>query len=208
MTPESVDAVILAGGRARRLGGVDKGLLPLRGRPLVAWVAQRLAPQVDSICISANRHLDEYAALGYPVVPDTLPDHPGPLAGILAATAAPGREWVLTTPCDTPFLPADLVRSLLAAARQAGVPLARAASPEQTHYAVMLVHRALLPDLAGFVASGGRQVQAWQARHAHVDVRFEVGEAAFFNVNTPDDLARAEAMVAALASAGTGTRIG
>jgi molybdopterin-guanine dinucleotide biosynthesis protein A len=196
MAREPVSAIILAGGRARRFGGQDKGLIGLHGKPLVQWAADDLAPQVSEIVLSANRNQATYASLGYPVVADSAPDHPGPLAGILAAASHTSNEWVLTSPCDTPFLPSDLASRLLDQARSAGVPLARAADPEQIHFTVMLLHRSLLPDLAEFVATGGRQVQAWQARQHHRDVTFVSSPWAFFNINTPDDLRRAEHHVA------------
>lgn len=194
---DAIGAVLLAGGRARRLGGIDKGLVSLHGEPLAAWVGRRLAVQVDHLIISANRNADAYAALGYPVVADSLPDQPGPLAGLLAAADRLAEPWLLSAPCDTPFLPADLAGRLRAAAQSAGVPLARARAGGQTHFAVMLCRRELLADLAAYLAAGGRQVQAWQARHPHIDVDFP-DPAAFFNINTEADLAEARAVPVAL----------
>lgn len=194
MTAE-VAAIVLAGGRGRRLDGRDKGLVELAGRPLAAWVIERLRPQAGEIVVSANRNLDAYAALGCPVVPDTLPGQPGPLAGILAAAGRVAADWLLVTPCDTPFLPADLATRLLSQARTCGVPLVRAADGERVHYAVMLLHRCLLADLAAALAGGERRVQAWQARLPHADARF-ADPLAFFNVNDADDLRRAEAEAA------------
>jgi molybdopterin-guanine dinucleotide biosynthesis protein A len=192
MAAEDISAIILAGGRARRFAGQDKGLIALQGRPLVRWAADRLAPQVAEILISANRNLEAYAGLGHPVLADALADFPGPLAGILSAAERSRREWVLTAPCDAPFLPADLASRLLARARACQVPLVRAADQAQVHYAVMLLRRDLLADLADYVAGGGRQVQAWQARHPHADAVFAEGQRAFLNINTPEDLRLAE----------------
>ena len=191
MKADSVAAVILAGGRASRFGGQDKGLIALRGRPLVRWTLDRLLHQVDEVVISANRHLEEYGRLGHKVIADTLPNHPGPLAGILAAGSATEREWVLTSPCDTPFLPGDLVTRLLAEAATSTLPLIRAADPGQVHYTLMLFRRSLLPDLAAYLAEGGRRVQAWQARHPSRDVVFPNPQA-FLNINTTEDLRYAE----------------
>lgn len=191
---EPVAAIVLAGGRGRRMDERDKGLVDLAGRPLAAWVIERLRPQVDEIVVSANRHLDAYAAFDCPVVPDTLPGQPGPLAGILAAGGHTGADWLLVTPCDTPFLPADLVARLLAVAQAQEVPLVRAADGERIHYAVMLMHRHLLADMAAALADGERRVQAWQARHAHAEARFEAPDA-FLNINSADDLRLAEAML-------------
>jgi molybdopterin-guanine dinucleotide biosynthesis protein A len=187
VNPE-IAAIVLAGGLGRRMDQRDKGLVELAGRPLTAWVVARLRPQVGAIVISANRNLDAYAALGYPVVPDTLPDRPGPLAGILAAAEHATADWLLVTPCDTPFLPADLAARMLAMAEQRAVPLVRAADAGQVHYAVMLMRRGLLADLAAAVAEGERRVQGWQTRHPHADAVFDAPDA-FINVNTEADLA-------------------
>lgn len=193
--PEEIAAIVLAGGRGRRMDERDKGLVALAGRPLAAWVCQRLADQVDELVISANRNLGDYAALGHPVVTDDLPGQPGPLAGILAAATRTTADWLLVVPCDTPFLPADLAARLLYAAHTAGTSLTRAADPERSQYAIMLLNRRLLPDLAATLATGKRRVQDWQARHQPAEVHFEEA-GAFFNVNSPDDLRQAEAMLA------------
>ena len=184
-------AILLSGGRGCRLGGREKGLAPLAGRPLIQWVIDRVAPQVDKLVISANQQTDAYRALGWPVVADTLPDQPGPLAGILAAATLLQAEWLLVVPCDTPFLPLELVNQL-AAATGDGVHLARATDAEQDHYAVMRLHRRLLPDMAAFLAEGQRSVQRWQARHPCGEARFPDPNA-FANLNTAADFAHAEA---------------
>lgn len=192
--PESrpVSAVILAGGLARRFQGEDKGLIELVRRPLAAWVAERLYGHAREILINANRNLSRYAAIGHTVVPDHLPDRPGPLAGLLAAARTAQQEWLLCVPCDVPFLPLDLVMQLHDHALASQVRLARAADETGTHFAVMLVHRELIPDLEDFVSGGGRQVQAWQARHANETIYFGGDPYAFLNINTPEDLKKAE----------------
>ncbi len=187
-----ISAILLAGGQGRRMGGLDKGLVDLHGRPLVAHVAERLSAQVDEIVISANRNLDRYATLGWPVVTDTLPGQRGPLAGVLAAGRQARAECLLVVPCDTPFLPLDLARRLAGAADHAGRPLARAADPERMHYAVMWLRRALLEDLDAYLAEGGEAVRAWQARHHPATARFE-DATAFRNLNDPAELAEVEA---------------
>jgi len=187
-----VTGIVLAGGLARRFRGEDKGLIKLAGRPLAGWVADGLRGRVAEIVISANRNLPDYARLGHTVAPDRLPDYPGPLAGLLAAAATAQREWLLTAPCDAPFLPLNLVSHLLAHARAASVPLARAADETGTHFAIMLAHRDLIDDLRDYVDEGGRRVQAWQQRHACETVYFGDDAYAFLNVNTPDDLSTAE----------------
>jgi molybdopterin-guanine dinucleotide biosynthesis protein A len=190
--PVPVTAVILAGGLARRFKGEDKGLLELDRRPLAAWVAERLHGHVAEVLLNANRNLGSYGALGYPVVADHLAGNLGPLAGILAAGRTAQQEWLLTVPCDGPFLPLDLAMHLHAQALVNQVPIVRAADETGVHYAVMLMHRSLLAELESFVQGGGRQVRAWQEAHSVETVLFKGDPYAFLNVNTPDDLRTAE----------------
>lgn len=192
--PETVGAVILAGGRGRRFGGRDKGLLELSGQPLVTWVMQRLRPQVATIVLNANRNGADYATWAE-VVADLIPGQPGPLAGIHAACAVLSTEWVLATPCDTPFLPADLVEQLHSGARRAGVDAVYAVDAKQAHYGVVLLRRALANDIPTFLAQGGRRVQDWLARQQARPVLLRAPAQALFNVNTPQDLALAERLV-------------
>ena len=168
------------------MGGADKGLVDYQGRPLVEWVLDVLAPQVGEIVISANRNLERYAAYGRRVLPDTLPDYPGPLAGVLAALQAVTTDWLLVVPCDTPHLPADLAFRLLGAAQLEGVPLAVAEDDARIHHSCFLVRTDRRDDLAAFLARGERAVRHWQAGLASTSVRFDA--AAFANVNRPDDL--------------------
>ena len=176
-----VAAVVLAGGRGSRMGGVDKGLVAYNGRPLVEWVLDALRQQADPLLISANRNLERYRTYGVAVVTDTLPDYPGPLAGVLAALDATDSTWLAVTPCDTPHLPRDCVARLLAAACAADVPLAVAADDTRTHYTTFLVRASERAALAAFLASGRRAVRDWMAGTPHVVVRFDT--AAFVNVN-------------------------
>lgn len=124
MSPSDITGIILAGGLGRRMGGVDKGLQLLDGRPLVRHVAERLAPQVDQLLINANRSQADYAALGYPVLADEIPDFAGPLAGLHAALSAATTAWVVTVPCDSPYLPLDLVSRLQAGLQSSAAGLA------------------------------------------------------------------------------------
>lgn len=190
--PRPVSAIILAGGRARRFGGLDKGLIALAGRSLAAWVAERLVGHAAEILVNANRNLADYGALGHTVVPDVMPEYPGPLAGILAAAHTARQEWLLSVPCDVPFLPLDLVMRLHNQALQDQVPLVRVADESGIHFAIMLAHRDLMPDLQDYVAAGGRQVQSWQARHPSETLFFGEDPYAFLNINTQDDLRTAE----------------
>ena len=183
---EDVAAVILAGGQGRRMGGADKGLIDYQGRPLIEWVLDTLAPQVGEIVISANRNLERYVTYGRRVLPDTLPDYPGPLAGVLAALQAVTADWLLVVPCDTPHLPADLALRLLGAAQLEGVPLAVAEDDARVHHSCFLVHAHQRAHLAEFLARGDRAVRRWQAELSATRVRFDA--AGFVNINQPDDL--------------------
>jgi molybdopterin-guanine dinucleotide biosynthesis protein A len=189
--------VILAGGLARRMGGGDKPLLRLGGRTLLDHVAGRLGPQCSGLILNVNGHPARFGEVRLPVVPDPLPGHPGPLAGILAAldwAAAhrPGIAWVVSAPGDTPFLPPDLVPRLHEARESAGLPLACAASGGQLHPAVGLWPVDLRHDLREAVAAGGlRSVRDWAARHGMAQASWSSEPLdPFFNINTPEDLAR------------------
>ncbi|MBZ6065239.1 molybdenum cofactor guanylyltransferase MobA [Aeromonas schubertii] len=186
--PDTLIAVILAGGRATRMGGSDKGWIPLRGKPLICHVQERLAPQVDGLLINANRNLARYQALA-PVVSDTLGDYPGPLAGMLAGLEAATSEWVLFVPCDTPFLPRDLV-SRLQAARTPECEVVVAHDGEWLQPVVALVKRSLRGSLAATLAAGERRIDRWYARHTMVLADFSDCPHAFDNLNSPDELAR------------------
>ena len=181
-----VVAVVLAGGQGRRMGGADKGLMDYQGRPLIEWVLAALTPQVDALVISANRNLDLYAAYGHRVLPDTLSDFPGPLAGVLAALQAVTADWLVVAPCDTPHLPADLVHRLLAAAQRENVPLAVAADDARAHPSCFIVRTDQRDTLAEYLARGERAVRHWQAGLASTTVRFDA--AGFANLNQPTDL--------------------
>ncbi len=183
-----ITGLVLAGGEGRRMGGADKGLLPLADRPLVAHVLARLAPQVDGILISANRNLDAYRAFGHPVLPDTVGAAQGPLAGLHAGLAACATPWLLTCPCDCPALPADLAARLLAAAEAGQAAIAVATAAGKTQPAFQLLRRELLPALEAHFAAGGRKLMAWCREQGAVEVEFP-DPAAFRNLNTPEDLA-------------------
>ncbi|MGB3406999.1 MAG: molybdenum cofactor guanylyltransferase MobA [Jannaschia sp.] len=192
--------VILAGGRATRMGGGDKGRLALKGRTLIARVIDVLAPQVDRLALNANGDPGRWSDLGLPVLPDTAGDHPGPLAGVLAGldwAASVGCPHIVTAAADTPFLPPDLVPRLLLSVGPSGLALAATRDggrvwPQPT-FGLWPV--ALREDLRNALAEGTRKVLHWTDRHdAGLAVFATEPWDPFFNVNTPDDLARAEAM--------------
>ena len=187
-----VTGIVLAGGMGRRMGGVDKGLVELDGKPMVAHVLARLSPQVGAILINANQNADRYASFGYPVVADEVGGYAGPLAGLHAGMTRASTRYVATVPCDSPFLPVDLV-ARLAAAMTATTELAVAKTFAQPHPVFALVRRDVLPNLAEFLAGGGRKIDAWYAALRIVEVPFDDDEAAFRNINTADELAAAAA---------------
>lgn len=207
MRPDTL-GVVLAGGLARRMGGGDKPLRMLGGRPMLDHALCRLLPQVAAVLINANGDPARFAGYGLPVVADSMPDHPGPLAGILAAldwaaAARPDLAWVVSVPGDSPFIPADLVTRLHAAREAAGVPLACARSAGQAHPPVGLWPVALREDLRAALAAGERKIDRWTARHgcAHADWPDSPVDP-FFNANAPEDLAAAERLLPLLQSAG------
>ncbi|MCB6176727.1 molybdenum cofactor guanylyltransferase [Rhodobacter sp. Har01] len=194
--------VILAGGQSRRMGGGDKGLLLLAGRPVLAHVRDRLAGQCRRLALNANGDPARFAGLGLPVLPDVLPagveDSPGPLGGVLAAmdwAAGLGATEVVTVASDTPFLPLDLVARLAAAGPFAVAAGATEAGP-RLHPVCGLWPVALRPALAAALAAGERRIGQWaQARGAAVAVFPAAVPDPFLNLNTPQDLTAAEALL-------------
>ena len=187
-----IAAIILAGGLARRMGGGDKALLPLGKTTVLAHIVTRLTPQVDALAINANGDPARFAQAGLPVLPDTVPGFPGPLAGVLAGlewASGCGAAWLVTAPGDTPFLPADFVLRLYAGRSPSG--FACAASGGRTHPAAALWPVSARDALAQALAAGLRKIDAFTGPDAAA-VEWPVHPAdPFFNINTPDDLAAA-----------------
>lgn len=192
--------VILAGGRARRMGGADKAMLPLGGLRLIEHVAARLAPQCEALAVNANGDPERLGFLGLPVFPDGLPDWPGPLAGILAAmdwAAERGAPRVVTAPTDTPFLPVGLVARLAAAGDAAFAASGPAEAPDW-HPTIGLWPVSGREALRAALRGGARKVRDWAVNAGAVPVIFgSEPQDPFQNINTPDDLRRAEARLAA-----------
>lgn len=190
--PPDTFGVILAGGLARRMGGGDKPLRLLEGRPMLDHVIARLAPQCAALAINANGDAARFAAYALPILPDTLPENPGPLAGILAAMEASPLPWIVTAPGDSPFLPHDLVARLHAAREAAGMPMACAASAGHTHPPIALWPRALAAELRAAIEAGERKIDRWTARHGVATAEWpSVPFDPFFNANTPEELEEA-----------------
>jgi molybdopterin-guanine dinucleotide biosynthesis protein A len=197
MTPASdITGVILAGGRGSRMGGVDKGLQNFNGMPLALATLMRLAPQVGSVMINANRNLAAYESFGAPVWPDVLPDYAGPLAGFLTGLEHCETPWLVTVPCDTPLFPLDLVERLAHAADAEGAEIAMAAAREEdgkvrTQPVFSLLRVDLLESLIAFTHGGGRKIDAWTSQHKTAIVTFDSpadAPRAFFNANTLAEL--------------------
>lgn len=184
-----ITGIVLAGGQGRRMGSVDKGFVELDGRPLVAHVIERLAPQVQTLIINANQNIGRYAAFGFPVVADAIGGFAGPLAGLHAGLAAATTPFVATCPCDSPFLPADLVVRLSGAFDAQPIDIAVARTFAQPHPVFALARRSVLPHLARFLDGGGRKIDAWYASLPIAEVAFDDEADAFRNINTPAELA-------------------
>ncbi|MEY2685253.1 MAG: Molybdenum cofactor guanylyltransferase [Pseudomonadota bacterium] len=191
--------LVLAGGLGSRMGGVDKGLQTLQGRPLAWHSLQRLQAQthpLQQLAINANRHLDTYQTWGVPVWPDTLADHPGPLAGFLTGLSHCQTPYLLTVPCDTPDFPLDLLARLWAALQAQNADMAMALAPDaegvpRRQPVFCLLKTSLQPHLAHFLAQGGRKIGAWTDQHRCAQVVFDQPTdtpLAFANLNTLADL--------------------
>jgi molybdopterin-guanine dinucleotide biosynthesis protein A len=170
------------------MGGVDKGLQALRGKRLVDHVYQRLAPQVGGIIINANQNHEEYKTFGVRVVSDAIGGYAGPLAGLHAGLSISKRPFLASVPCDSPFLPADLVERLYQRLDESGAELAVAKTGDQPHPVFSLMRRGVLDHLDGFLKSGGRKIDAWYATLNVVEVGFDDEPEAFSNINTREEL--------------------
>lgn len=183
-----VTGIVLAGGQGSRMGGVDKGLQAFRGKPMAAHVIERLAPQVDEILINANRNPEAYAAFGHRVIADEIEGFAGPLAGFERGLAHAAAALVVTVPCDSPFLPRDLVSRLRAGLESQGARLAVAKTGDQAHPVFCLMRRDVHESLRAFLASGQRKIDRWYSQLAVVEVRFDDEADAFLNINTREEL--------------------
>jgi len=187
-----VTGVVLAGGQGSRMGGVDKGLQPFRGRPMVAHAIERLAPQVDELLVNANRNPAEYERFGHRVIADEIAGFAGPLAGFERGLAHASGMLVATAPCDSPFLPTDLVARLRKALEEAKADLAVAKTGSQAHPVFCLMRRTVHPSLSAFLGRGERKIDRWYASLAVVEVAFDDEADAFLNINTREELVHLE----------------
>jgi molybdopterin-guanine dinucleotide biosynthesis protein A len=195
MQAEQITGLILAGGRGTRMGHVDKGLQNFRGAPMALHVMLRLQPQVGELMINANQNLAPYESFGVPVWPDEMQGHMGPLAGMQTGLVHCTTDYMVTAPCDSPFLPSDLVERLGDALLEADADLAVAITGDgterQAHPVFCLMKTSLLQHLSEYLRDGGRRIDAWYASLNTVEVPF-ADEAAFRNINTLAELKQYE----------------
>lgn len=193
ITSEHITGLILAGGRAQRMGGIDKGLIPFHGKPLIESAISRLKPQVSTILINANRSITKYAHYGYPVLMDETPDFSGPLAGFAVGLKHCKTPYLLTSPCDSPLLPDDLAQKMADELESNNLELVFASSREddgkiwaQPVFCLMKSH--LQDSLDTFLNKGDLKIDRWFKELRSGTVVFENPQA-FANVNTPEELA-------------------
>ncbi len=196
----TISALILAGGRAQRMGGCDKGLVELQNRPMICHAIEVLTPQLDLIRINANRNQATYAALGlsiscaspapqpYEVISDSMHDFQGPLAGIAQGLQSCPTPWMLVVPCDTPFLPQDLVARMAAQIEQQGAMVAVAHDGQRLQPVVSLINRELLDSLQRYLDEGERKIDRWYAKQKLCCVDFSDQPQAFLNINSLKDM--------------------
>ena len=182
----AITGVVLAGGKARRMGGIDKGLLELNGKPLWKYVADTLLSQLDNVIVNANRHQELYRAGGLKVIPDLMEDFPGPLAGMLSVFQQEEGDWFLFCPCDTPYIPPTLAARLAAERQQA--PVVWVHDGERDHPTIALVNRSVQPLLQDYLQSGERRVMVFMTLAEGHAVDFSDCKEAFVNVNTLEEL--------------------
>jgi molybdopterin-guanine dinucleotide biosynthesis protein A len=190
MEPEriSVTGLILAGGRARRMDGVDKGLLEIGATTMVSRIAGQLQQQCAGLIINANRNREKYAALGHPVYPDVLPDYQGPLSGMYTGLSHISTEWMITAPCDGPFVADDYVTRMAGELQSRGCRLAVASCDTRLQPVYALMHISLREDLDEFLKTGERKIDRWYCRHDYAVVDFSHYAEMFENINTPQQL--------------------
>lgn len=188
-----ITGLVLSGGRGTRMGHVDKGLQPIDETTLVEVALRRLQPQVGPLAINANQNLLLYQRFGFPVWPDEITGHAGPLAGLHAGLSHCTTPYLVSVPCDTPGFPAELVERLAFALKLAAADVAFAVTGQshapELHPVFCLLKRELLPSLDAYLRSGGRKVAGWLQQQSHAQAHFD-DQAAFMNLNTQDDLKR------------------
>ena len=186
---ENVTGMILAGGKARRMGGQDKGLIEINGKVMIQYVLDALKPQVNGILINANRNVSEYEKFGYPVICDQLEDYQGPLAGIAAAMDAAQTKYICTCPCDGPLIAKNLVTRLSYAlnSTEEDINIAVAHDGQRLQPVYALINCKIYKSLLNYLNSGERKIDRWYAEHNFKAVDFSDKQDCFININTPED---------------------
>ena len=191
ISANDITGLILAGGLSTRMGGRDKGLQLLEGRPMITHIIERLQPQVGPLLINANQNYEAYEVFGLPMIADVISNFVGPLAGMHAGLSHCTTPYLLSVPCDCPFFPTDLARRLSDALMSSGADVAYAVMINQNqtehHPVFCLLKRDVMVGLGEYLSEGGRKVLTWMSSQAHVQVVFD-DHSAFLNINTPDDL--------------------
>lgn len=191
-----ITGVILAGGRAQRMGGIDKGLILLNGKPMVEHVIAALRAEIDNLLISANRNLAQYAAFGYPVVADIMDGYLGPLTGMATGMQAAKTKYIVTVPCDSPLIANDLVCRLYQTLIRENADICTAHDGEHMQPVFALMRCELLPSLLDYLDKGQRQVDRWYARHRLAVADFRDEPEAFLNINSLEERAELESRLA------------
>jgi molybdenum cofactor guanylyltransferase len=189
---KDITGVILAGGRAERMGGIDKGLILLNGKPMIAHVIATLRTEIDNLLINANRNPERYAAFGYPVIPDIMDGYLGPLAGMASGMQAAKTRYIVTAPCDSPLIAHNLVKRLYETLIHDDADICTAHDGERMHPVFALIHCELLPYLLAYLNAGQRRVDRWYAQHRLAVADFRDEPQAFLNVNSPGERAELE----------------
>lgn len=182
-----ITAVILAGGKARRMDGQDKGLITLHGRPMIDYIIHALQPQAGNILINANRNAEQYAAFGLPVIADMLGDYFGPLVGMASGMNATDKTFIVTAPCDSPFIPDNLVETLYRALAENEADISVAHDGERMQPVFALLRCSLLPSLLAYLDEGGRKIDTWYGQQRLALADFSASAETFLNLNTPED---------------------
>ena len=185
---DNISGLILAGGRAQRMGGEDKGLVLLNGQAMIEYVLTSLAPQVQSVAINANRSVDQYQAYGHPVIRDELSDFQGPLAGFASGLKQCSTDYMVTAPCDGPLLCNDYVQRLHQSAVAQGAQISVASDGKRLQPVYALLHQSLLPSLLDFLARGDRKIDLWYQQEGYAECDFSDRSDIFTNVNSREDL--------------------
>ncbi|HCU90008.1 MAG TPA: molybdenum cofactor guanylyltransferase MobA [Gammaproteobacteria bacterium] len=191
MKTVDITGVILTGGRGSRLGGRDKGLVEVADRPLIKHVIERFRPQVNDLFINANRNISRYRTLGYPVISDVIEGFAGPLAGIAVALEHCNSPYMAICPCDSPFLPLDLVAKLASPVMHSETTVSVVIGDGRPQPVFALIPRKLQDSLKDYLASGGRKIMSWYRQQKLVEVDFGPDPLPFANINSAEELAHA-----------------